>query len=305
MSAYAIETQQLCKRFAGKTFVDHLDLRVPEGSIFGLVGPNGAGKTTTIRMLMGILKPTSGNAWVLGQDINEPSGTYRTRVGYVSDFSNFYPHFRAAELLEFCKRVYPYWDQKRCRMLIDAFELPVEKRIRTYSKGMKTQLALIIALSIRPQLLIMDEPTSGLDPVVKQQFLQLIMQEVASGNTTVFYSTHHLQDLERIADYAAVIYKGKVLFSRSLEEMKQTTRRIQVVFPNGLPAEIRSLPQILHIEEQGKIYSLIVSGHFHETIERIRSFDPLFVEALDLKFEELFVYTMKKEGYVRERIVLE
>ncbi|GIM46779.1 hypothetical protein DNHGIG_23280 [Collibacillus ludicampi] len=170
---------------------------------------------------------------------------------------------------------------------------------------MKTQLALIIALSIRPQLLIMDEPTSGLDPVVKQQFLQLIMQEVADGNTTVFYSTHHLQDLERIADYAAAIYKGKVLFSRSLEEMKQTTRRIQVVFPNGLPAEIRSLPQILHIEEQGKIYSLIVSDHFHETMERIRSFDPLFVEALDLNFEELFVYTMKKEGYVRERIVLE
>ncbi|GIM46778.1 hypothetical protein DNHGIG_23270 [Collibacillus ludicampi] len=95
MSTYAIETEQLCKRLDGKWLVDHLDLRVPEGSIFGLIGPNGAGKTTTIRMLMGILKPTSGKAWVLSQDISEPSGTYRTRVGYVSDFSNFYPHFRA------------------------------------------------------------------------------------------------------------------------------------------------------------------------------------------------------------------
>ncbi|NPV29567.1 MAG: ABC transporter ATP-binding protein [Firmicutes bacterium] len=305
MPERAIETRALTKLFDGKPAVDHLDLAVPEGSIFGLVGPNGAGKTTLIRMLMGILKPASGTGTILGRDITDSSGDVRQQVGYVAEVQHMYPSFRVEEILNFCARVYRNWDWKRCRTLLKAFELPAEKLVRALSKGMRTQLALVIALAIRPRLLILDEPAGGLDPVIRRHFMQLIVQEAASGNTTVFFSTHNLRDLERTADHVAVIMKGRLLFSKPLDELKSGARKIQVVFPEGLPEEIRNLPGVTRVEAQGKVYSLIVGENFSKTLERVKFFHPAYLELHDLDLEEIFIHTMAREGYSREALVLE
>lgn len=302
---WAVVTEGLTKVFDGEMAVDNLDLQVPEGSVFGLMGPNGAGKTTLIRMLVGTLFPTSGRGEVLGREISRPSGEVRQEIGYVADMQNFYPSLKVEEILGFCARLYRHWDNRRCRVLLDNFGLPEGKPVRVLSKGMKTQLALVIALSVRPRLLILDEPTSGLDPVIHHQFMQLIMQEAAREGTTVFFSTHNLHDLERTADRVAVIMKGKLLLNSPLEQLKSTSRKIQAVFPEGLPEEVRKLPDVIRVEEQGKVYSLIISGNFEMTLERVKQLRPVYLEVLDLDLEDIFINIMAKEGYSREALILE
>lgn len=305
VSEWAIETHELTKVFEGETVVNRLNLTVPQGSIFGLMGPNGAGKSTLIRLLMGLLQPTHGGGTILGRDIGDPSGRVREAVGYVADFPQLYPFFRVRDVIELCARIYPHWDQKRADVLLKTFEVAPNKWVRALSKGMKTQLSLVIALSMRPRVLILDEPTSGLDVVMKQHFMQLIMQEAASGEMTVFFSTHNLHDLERMADQVAVMMKGQLLFNRSLEVLKTTTRKIQAVFPDGLPREISESPDVLRVEQQGKVYSIIVGRHFAEVFERVRALQPVFLDTLDLSLEELFIHTVAKEGYAHAAVSFE
>lgn len=302
MSEWAIETRGLTKVFDQEVVVSDLDIEVPRGSVFGLMGPNGAGKSTLIRMLMGILKPTSGSGTILGNDLCEPSGLVRAQVGYVADFQQMYPLMKVRDVIELCARVYPHWDHHRAKKLMDTFNVAPNQWVRALSKGMKTQLALLIALSMRPRLLILDEPTSGLDVVMKQNFMQLILQEAATGDTTIFFSTHNLHDLERMADQVAVMMNGKLLLNSSLDELKMTTRKIQAVFPNGLPEEIAQSPNVLRVESQGKVYSIIVSRHFDEMMAQIKSNGPVYLDTVDLSLEEVFIHTVGKEGYLHEPV---
>lgn len=303
MIDWAIETVKLTKTFDGESVVEGLDLQVPMGSVFGLIGPNGAGKTTLIRMLMGIYKPTSGSGTILGKDISDPTGEVRRQVGYVADFQQMYPFFTVEEILRFCSMIYADWDWDKCKALLKDFNLPMKKRVRALSKGMKTQLALVIALSMRSRVLILDEPTSGLDPVMKRHFMQLILQEVAAGDTTIFFSTHHLHDLERMADHVAVLMKGKLLFSKPMDELKRTVKKIQAVFDGGLPEAIRTLPHILNIETSGSVYSLTVGDRFAETLEQVKAYHPVYLETVEIGLEELFVHAMGKEGYGYETTI--
>lgn len=305
MQNWAIETRNLSKVFGRKKVaLDGIDLAVPEGSVFGLMGPNGAGKSTLIKILMGIIFPSSGTAALLGRDISNLSGELRQNVAYVPEVQNFYPSFYVEDILGYCQRVYPNWNNKRCKALLKAFDLPVGDRVRELSKGMKTRLAHIIALSIRPRLMILDEPGSGLDAVIKQEFMRLLMQEAASG-ASIFFSTHNLHELERMAEVVAVIMKGKLLFQRSLDEWKASSRKIQAIFPKGLPDEIKDLPGLLRVEAQGKVYSIVLGDHFTESLEIIKALEPEYMDTLDISLEDLFVYTMKKEGYSHEAALLE
>jgi ABC-2 type transport system ATP-binding protein len=305
MSELAIETRGLTKWFEGDVVVSDLDLTVPQGSVFGLMGPNGAGKSTLIRMLMGILKPTSGGGTILGHDLCDPSGLVRAQVGYVADFQQMYPLMKVRDVIEFCARVYPHWDKKRAEKLMKTFNVAPNKWVRALSKGMKTQLALLIALSMRPRLLILDEPTSGLDAVMKQNFMQLILQEAATGDTTIFFSTHNLHELERMADQVAVMMNGQLLLNSSLDDLKMTTRKIQAVFPNGLPDEIAKSPNVLRVEAQGKVYSIIMGSDFTGMMAKIKSFQPVYLDTVDLSLEEVFIHTVGKEGYLHEPVSFE
>jgi ABC-2 type transport system ATP-binding protein len=305
MTVWALETRGLTKVFNGEKAVDDCSLQVAQGSVFGLIGPNGAGKTTLIKMLMGVHLPTAGNGQMLGKEIPDTTGEVRQEIGYVADTQQMYPHFKVEEILQFCSMVYRNWDRQRCQALLKGFELPQGKLVRSLSKGMKTQLGLIIALSVRPRLLILDEPAGGLDPVLRHHFMQLIMQETAREGTTVFFSTHNLYDLERAAEQVAVIMKGKILFSKPLDQLKSSSRKIQAVFPKGMPEEARNIPGVLRIEEQGRIYSFITGSDFEGVWERVQGFNPVYLEVMDLDLEDVFINVMAKEGYTHEGLFLE
>lgn len=292
----AIETRGLTKHFKGLTAVDNLSLVVPEGSIFGLVGTNGAGKTTTIKMLMGLLQPSAGSARVLGRKAEDV--VVRHHVGYVPDTHKMYPWFRVEEIFFLCSGFYKNWDWARVKYLQSKFNLPLEKRIRSLSKGITTLVALTIALSIHPRLLILDEPTSGLDPVKRRQFFQLVLEEVAGEGTTIFLSTHHLGDLERLADQVALMKEGRLVFCKDMEDLKKNFRRIQVVFPGGLPGELSQIPGVLRTEQQDQVYSLIIDRDPEQVLERIRVYNPTFQEVMDLSLDEVFYYAVGGEHHV-------
>ena len=183
---YAIQTERLSKSFGGRRVLRDINLQVPKGSIFGFIGPNGAGKTTTIRLLLGLIKPDAGSSSVLGLDSFQQSIEIRKRVGYLSEHNQFYPWMRVEELIKFNAGFFPTWDHGRAEQLLQMFDLHPGARIKELSKGMRTQLGLVISLAHNPELLILDEPTSGLDPVWRRQFLQIMAREAASRRPPYF-----------------------------------------------------------------------------------------------------------------------
>jgi len=294
----AIETQALSKSFDGLKAIDELYLAVPAGSIFGLIGPNGAGKSTLIQMLTGIIRPDSGEGFILGQSIRKKDGGIRNRVGYVPDVPVMYPGFTVAEIYRLGSKLYPFWDWERCRELHRSFRLSEGQRIRNLSRGQKVQVALIMALALRPHLLLLDEPTAGLDPVVRRAFLQTVIEEVASQGTTVFYSSHNLSDLEQSADHIATLYRGRVLFSRTLDELKESVHRLQLIFTGEPPEEaIKTLPGIVDCQRSGRVMTITITGHLDSICPRLAVLEPELVKELNLDLESIFIAFMKSEGY--------
>ncbi len=289
-----IEMQGLTKCFAGVTAVDAVNLTVSEGTVLGLVGPNGAGKTTTIKMLMGLLLPTAGSATVLNRAMGDAAA--RHYIGYVPDTPRMYPWFRVEEILFLCSGFYENWDWDRVDYLQAKFHLPLDKRIRSLSRGMTTMVALMIALAVHPRLLILDEPTAGLDPIKQRDFFQLVLEEVAAEGTTVLLSTHHLGDLESLADQVALMQEGKLVFCRELEEIKQNFRRIQAAFPQGQSEEeLSQFPGVLATEKRGNIYSFIIDREPEQMMARLKTYSPTFIEMMALSLDEVFYYTVGGE----------
>lgn len=212
-----IKVENLIKTFRANPVLDNINLQVPRGSIFGLMGPNGAGKTTLIKLIMGILLPDQGRVYIDGKDVHQNPGI-KSRVGYVADYQNYYPNFRVKDMIRLYRETYTNWSAERFAELDQVFKLPEGQKIKHLSKGMRAQLAVLLNLSIRPAVLVLDEPTSGLDPVLRRQLLNILLDEVARDETTIFMSTHNLNELERVCDQIGIIYNGQMLFDESLEQ---------------------------------------------------------------------------------------
>lgn len=294
----AIEIRDLNKSFDSFKAIDKLYLQIPAGSIFGLIGPNGAGKTTLIQMLSGIIRPDSGDAFIMGRGIREKDGGIRDQVGYVPDVPVMYPSFTVAEMYRLGSKLYPFWDGEHCRELHRAFNLPAGLRIRNLSRGQKVQVSLVMALALRPRLLLLDEPTAGLDPVVRRAFLHTIIEEVAERGTTVFYSTHNLNDLEQSADHIAALNQGKLVFSHSLDELKESIHRLQLVFVGEPPVEaIQALSGLLNWQCKGRVATITITGDQNAIYSALAALEPEQWEEMDLDLESIFVDLMRAEGY--------
>lgn len=291
-----IEVKDLSKYLGKDKILDNINIHIDKGSIYGLIGPNGAGKTTLIKNIVDIYKPEKGEVLISGENIKDNT-KIKSRLGYVSDYQYFYPSFKIGEIVEFYKNAYPFWSDERYIQLVKLFKLDGNKKIKYLSKGMKTQLAILLSLSIMPNVLILDEPTSGLDPVVKQKVLNLIVDEVSANETTVLISSHNLGQLEQICDYIGIIYEGKVLLDDSVENLKSNVRKIQVAFKGELPEEIKSNEHILKIETIGKIHQIVVKDNLETVIDEIKKCNPILLEMIDMSLEEIFIYKMGVEGY--------
>jgi len=219
----AISIKNLTKNFGSKQALRGVDLEIPIGATVGLLGANGSGKTTLIKCSLGLLRPTSGECQLLGESAWSLSASAKARLGYVPQVINLYPWMRVAELIQYTASFYATWNPELTDRLIKEWELPLNDRVRTLSVGQKQRLAILTAVAYQPDLLILDEPAASLDPQARRQFLQLLVELSEPEQRTVLFSTHITSDLERVADYVAIMKEGKIAWFGSLEALKERT----------------------------------------------------------------------------------
>ena len=284
----AIETAGLTKRFGDKLAVDGLDLRIPAGTVFGFIGPNGAGKSTTIKMLMGMLRKTAGDARVLGVDISDRAERIKQRIGYVPELHYMYRWMRVRDVIGFCRSLYETWNDSLCADLLKLFELDTKKRIRHLSKGMVAKLALLLAIAHEPELLILDEPTSGLDPLIREEFLDGVLRTICERQKTVLFSSHTLSDVQRLADTVGIIHEGRLLAHCPTEELLVGTKRIRAVLHDGCSPGTPPDGTIWQ-RFQRREWLLTVRGFSPATLEYLRQTYPVdSVDVSDLSLEDVF-----------------
>jgi ABC-2 type transport system ATP-binding protein len=231
-----LEAENLTRRYWRHTAVDNLTLSMPRGSLCAFLGRNGAGKTTTIKMLAGLVRPTAGASRLRGQNSQSLRPTDWQRIGYVSENQKLYDWMRVGELIAFTRKLYPQWDEQFEKDLTRKFSLPLDRKIKSCSLGEQRKLALLLSLAYRPELLILDEPFSGLDVLVKDEFLAGLLELTQQNEWSVFFSTHDIAEVERLADQVMIVEKGKLELNESLESLQQRFRRVQIY--QDLPPEI-------------------------------------------------------------------
>lgn len=296
-----IEVRNVIKEFDGFRALDNLSMTVPTGSVYGLVGPNGAGKSTIIRHLTGIYRQDSGEILVDGVPVFE-TPEVKSRIAYIPDEIFYYANASIREMMDFYRSIYPHFDAERFKKLADVFGLDPKRQMRRLSKGMQKQAAFWIAVSLRPEILILDEPVDGLDPVMRRQIWSIIMSDVAENGTTVLVSSHNLRELEDVCDSVGIMNKGKIMIERSLDELQENIIKIQLALPDGevLPEGL----DILHKSNTGRLQSLIMHGTQEEITEKLQSAHPLFIDAVPLTLEEIFIYELGGADYEVKDIVL-
>ncbi len=284
----AVELVDLTKRFGRTLAVDNLSLEIPRGSTFGLLGPNGAGKSTTIKLLMGMLAPTAGQARLLGIDVAADPTEIKQRVGYVPEMHYIYRWMRVGEVIGFCKSCFRSWNDDTCREMLDLFDLDLEKKVKHLSKGMQTKLALLLAVSHDSELLLLDEPLSGLDPIAREEFLDGVLRTICDRGQTVLISTHMLDDVRRLADTVGILNEGRLLLHGNLDALLTSTKRICATLRDGVQPQ-EALDGVVWQRVQGREWLITVRDFSPEKAQQVRAIDGVeHVGVVDLGLEELF-----------------
>jgi len=289
-----MEAKEVSKVLGGREVLKKVSLAVPKGTIFGLVGENGAGKSTLIKCLTGIYRVDGGSVLIDGEEVFD-NPEVKAKIGYVADQNHFSPGMKIKELVRFYRLSYPQFSEARCYALNQQFQLDLNQRVKNLSKGMKMKLALALNLSFYPEVLILDEPTSGLDPLAKRQVTNLLLQEVQERQVTVFISSHHLGDLERICDAVAIIHRGEIKYVNSLEDMKRNIKKLQVVFAGEPPENLAAWPEVLAWEKLGRVHYLVTREYSQALMEKLRQHRLMFFEEVDLSLEDMFIYATGEE----------
>lgn len=297
-----IQINDLSKRFDQTQALSHLQMHIPKGSIYGLVGPNGAGKSTIIRHLVGAYRPDEGEVLIDGENIWENVNA-KGRIAYIPDDIFYFPQANTLDMMKYYEGLYPSFDRQFFYKICQCFPmLNLKKSIRTFSKGTIKQVAFVLALATRPDLLILDEPVDGLDPVMRRQIWSLIMAEVADRNMTVLVSSHNLRELEDVCDHVGIIYNGRLLIERSLDDLQSSITKIQVAFEGDTPAIPEGL-ELLHKITNGRVSTLILKGEPQEAVEKMSALQPLLLDVLPLTLEEIFIYELGGEHYEVKNII--
>jgi ABC-2 type transport system ATP-binding protein len=288
MSNYSIETIDLTKKYGNKVAVNHINLKVPKGSFYAFLGRNGAGKSTTIKMLMELLSPTSGSIEVLSGRPGKNFENIRERIGYVSENQIMYQWMTIEESIMFCRSFYDHWDSKLCDELIARFKLNTKSKLKSLSRGMYAQVALILAIAHRPELLILDDPMLGLDTIVRKEFMEEIIGVLNEQECTVFFSTHIINEIEFLADYVGIMKAGDLIVSLPVEEVKQSVKQIRMIFDGHVP-ELSQMENILGKSISQNEIVLTVKDCDDTEVAKFQKLNPKKLDVIDLTLEEIFV----------------
>jgi ABC-2 type transport system ATP-binding protein len=290
MSNVIIEARALRKLFDRFPAVDGLELTVQAGSVFGFLGRNGAGKSTTIRLLLGFLRNDGGEARLFGQEVVGPGDGFeiRRRIGYVSENKHLYPYMTVRQIIHFTRPFFPGWRDDLERRYLELFQLPPDRKVSALSKGMRTGLMLLLAISHNPELLILDEPTEGLDPVVTELVLRELVGLPASEGTTIFFSSHQLTEVEQIADHVAIIDRGRAVLGGAIDDLKLQYQRLRIVFA-GEPPPIAWVEGAERVRKEGRTVSILASRNVDAIVDQARALPALSVERYPVTLKEIFL----------------
>ncbi len=296
-----IEVRNVVKTFGEVRALDGLSMTVPTGAVYGLVGPNGSGKSTIIRHIMGIYRPDAGEILADGEPIYE-NPNIKGKMAYIPDEVFYFAQASLRDMRDFYRGVYPSFDTGRYEKLKEVFPLKDKTPIRRMSKGMQKQAAFWLSLCIRPEILVLDEPVDGLDPVMRRQVWSLLMADAAERGITVLVSSHNLRELEDVCDHVGILDHGKLLLERSLSELQENIVKVQLALkePKALPAGL----DLVHESDSGRLRTLILRGDSREILARLQELEPLYMDALPLSLEEIFIYELGGNNYAVKDILL-
>ena len=287
-SPHVIEIRRLTRQFAAVKAIDDFSIAIPRGGVFGLIGGNGAGKTTLIKHIMGMFRAQSGTVRVFGIDpIENPVGTLG-RMGYLSEDRDLPAWMSVFELMRYTQSFFPTWDEKYAEELREMFDLNPAARIRTLSRGQRARAGLLAALAHRPELLVLDEPSSGLDPVVRRDISGAVIRTIADDGRTVLFSSHLLDEVERVADEVAIIHQGRLVLTAPMDEIKETHRRMTLRFEEPID---RPPPLVgtLSFEGHGAEWTYVCNGASQQLRRAAESIGATVVGDTALSLDEIFV----------------
>ena len=291
-----IKISNLVKRFDNFAAIDGMTFTFEEGRIYGLVGANGSGKSTLLRTLCGVYICDEGEVTVDGEEVfNNPQ--IKEKICYLPDTPFFVHQSNLKEMANFYEGLYPTFDRERFNYLMGLFPLDLNAKISTMSKGMQRQAALILSLSVRPKYLLLDEAFDGLDPVMRKVLKALLIEGISEGGMTAIIASHNLRELEELCDAVALIHKGKMLTTGSVEQLKGNLHKVQIAFSRVPDISVFDGLDVLHVEKVGSLINLAVRGEQGEIEEFLNKLGPVFCEILPPTLEEIFVYELEVTGY--------
>ena len=290
-----IVTHRLTKYYGRNCVVDSVNLRVPQGSVYGLLGRNGAGKTTIIKMLLGLVQPNYGRAELLGEDVRGLRPETRARIAYLAEGHPLYRWMTVADAARFVQSFYPTFNGELLEQILDHFRLPRRSKIRRLSAGQRAQVSLALAVAPDPELLILDDPTLRLDTVVRRDFLESLIQIIQRRGRTILFSSHILGDVERVADRIGILVDGVMRVDCPTDHFKEAIRKVVLEF-DGQPPALPSCPGLVNNRQVGTKLELIVVGFGDEHRRLVESLSPRSQEVIELNLEDAFIeYTRGPE----------
>ncbi|KMT22405.1 ABC transporter ATP-binding protein [Clostridium cylindrosporum] len=286
-----IRTKRLSKNFQDKTALNDINISFKEGSLHGLVGVNGSGKSTLLKCITGVYRGDSGEVLISGQPVYENNSIKET-IAYIEDENDFFSSYRVNEVIKFYTMTYDKFSIEMFNKLNEIFNISKKSRVRSLSKGQKMRLSIMLGFSIQPKVLILDEPTNGLDPIIRKEFLKILVDYVYNNKATAVIASHNLTELERMCDSITLLDSGEVKYSLTLDDLKEKVRKIQVMFKGEV--EINH-PSIVSVEKLGRVHYLVTNNYDSSILHYINSLGAEFVEEVDMCLEDMFIYTVGGE----------
>lgn len=293
-----ITAKNVVKKFDKFTALNHFNMNVPEGSIYGLVGPNGSGKTTTIKHLIGMYKQDEGEILVNDEKVYD-NEKIKSKIAYISDDLYFFHGYSIKDMAKFYSKIYKNFSFEKFNDLQKVFNIDVKRKVNKLSKGMKKQVAFWLTISCNPEIMILDEPIDGLDPIMKENVWKILLEEVKKRKMTVIISSHNLKELENVCTNIGIMKNGEMVLEKELEKKDNNIQKVQIVFSNNSQiGKIREKLSILKEEKVGSVYYFIVKGEQKEIEDILNKYKLTLMEFLPLSLEEVFMFENGGEANV-------
>ena len=293
-----ITAKNVVKKFDKFIALNHFNMNVPEGSIYGLVGPNGSGKTTTIKHLIGMYKQDEGEILVNDEKVYD-NEKVKSKIAYISDDLYFFHGYSIKDMAKFYSKIYKDFSFEKFNELQKVFNIDIKRKVNKLSKGMKKQVAFWLTISCSPEIMILDEPIDGLDPIMKENVWKILLEEVKKRKMIVIISSHNLKELENVCTNIGIMKNGEMVLEKELEKKDNNIQKVQIVFSNNSQiSKIREKLSILKEEKVGSVYYFIVKGKQKEIEDILNKYKLTLMEFLPLSLEEVFMFENGGEANV-------